>query len=565
MKNRNRMIVNCVTASLMYYWSLPALAEQSSSEIKIVRDEYGMPHIYANDTWHLFYGYGYVVAQDRLFQMEMARRSTQGTVAEVLGKDFVKFDKDIRRNYWPDAIRAQIAALSPEDMSILQGYADGMNAWIDKVNTNPETLLPKQFNTFGFTPKRWEPFDVAMIFVGTMANRFSDSTSEIDNLALLTALKDKYGVSQGMAVFNQLKWLVNPSAPTTIAVQESNYPLKFNQQNSQTAALLPRYDLPAPMLDRPAKGADGALLALTAGKNRETIAAQFAQGGANGLAGYPTTSNMWVIGKSKAQDAKAIMVNGPQFGWYAPAYTYGIGLHGAGYDVTGNTPFAYPGLVFGHNGVISWGSTAGFGDDVDIFAERLSAEKPGYYLHNGKWVKMLSREETITVKNGQAETFTVWRTVHGNILQTDQTTQTAYAKSRAWDGKEVASLLAWTHQMKAKNWQEWTQQAAKQALTINWYYADVNGNIGYVHTGAYPDRQSGHDPQLPVPGTGKWDWKGLLPFEMNPKVYNPLSGYIANWNNSPQKIIPLQICLPFCGVVQIALRRSTDCLSKSHA
>ena len=167
MKNRNRMIVNCVTASLMYYWSLPALAEQSSSEIKIVRDEYGMPHIYANDTWHLFYGYGYVVAQDRLFQMEMARRSTQGTVAEVLGKDFVKFDKDIRRNYWPDAIRAQIAALSPEDMSILQGYADGMNAWIDKVNTNPETLLPKQFNTFGFTPKRWEPFDVAMIFVGT--------------------------------------------------------------------------------------------------------------------------------------------------------------------------------------------------------------------------------------------------------------------------------------------------------------------------------------------------------------------------------------------------------------
>ncbi|MCV5713913.1 penicillin acylase family protein, partial [Escherichia coli] len=101
---------------------------------------------------------------------------------------------------------------------------------------------------------------------------------------------------------------------------------------------------------RPAKGADGALLALTAGKNRETIAAQFAQGGANGLAGYPTTSNMWVIGKSKAQDAKAIMVNGPQFGWYAPAYTYGIGLHGAGYDVTGNTPFAYPGLVFGHNG-----------------------------------------------------------------------------------------------------------------------------------------------------------------------------------------------------------------------
>lgn len=177
---------------------------------------------------------------------------------------------------------------------------------------------------------------------------------------------------------------------------------------------------------------------------------------------------------------------------------------------------------------------------------------------------MLSREETITVKNGQAETFTVWRTVHGNILQTDQTTQTAYAKSRAWDGKEVASLLAWTHQMKAKNWQEWTQQAAKQALTINWYYADVNGNIGYVHTGAYPDRQSGHDPRLPVPGTGKWDWKGLLPFEMNPKVYNPCRDILLTGTILPKRLSRFgSVCLFVGG--QIALRRSTDCLSKSHA
>lgn len=98
--------------------------------------------------------------------------------------------------------------------------------------------------------------------------------------------------------------------------------------------------------------------------------------------------------------------------------------------------------------------------------------------------------------------------------------------------------------MKAKNWQEWTQQAAKQALTINWYYADVNGNIGYVHTGAYPDRQSGHDPRLPVPGTGKWDWKGLLPFEMNPKVYNPCRDILLTGTILPKKIIRFgSVCL----------------------
>jgi len=535
MNNKNHKIVNCFTGIVLSVSGSCALAATTATEVKIVRDGYGVPHIYANDVRRLFYGYGYVVAQDRLFQMEMARRSTQGTVSEVLGKKYLDFDKDIRTNYWPASIQAQIDALPEKEKAILEGYAEGMNAWIDKVNAQPGTLMPQQFTELGFMPKHWRAFDVAMVFVGTMANRFSDSSSEIDNLALLTALRDKYGIEKGMGVFNQLKWLVNPAASTTIDAKEGKYPLRLSAEAKQLAMQLPRYDLPAPMFERLAKGGDGALLALSPQHNRETVAAQFARSGANGLAGYPTTSNMWVIGKAKAKDANAIMVNGPQFGWYAPAYTYGIGLHGAGYDVTGNTPFAYPGLVFGHNGHISWGATAGFGDDVDIFAEKLDAARPGEYFHNGQWQKMQRRDETIAVKGEPPVDFTVWRTLHGNVIKTDNTTHTAYAKARAWDGKEVASLLAWTHQMQARDWTEWKQQAAQQALTINWYYADMQGNIGYVHSGAYPQRQPQHDPRLPVPGTGQWDWKGILPFSNNPQVYNPASGYIANWNNSPQE------------------------------
>lgn len=538
MNNKNGLIVSCFVSVMAVCLSQQALGANQNSEVKIIRDDYGVPHIYANDTRHLFYGYGYVVAQDRLFQMEMARRSTQGTVSEVLGKKYLDFDKDIRLNYWPANIQAQIDALPAQEKSILQGYADGMNAWIDKVNADPGKLMPSEFLTLGFKPQHWRPFDVAMIFVGTMANRFSDSTSEIDNLALLTALKDKYGQRQGMGVFNQLKWLVNPSASTTIEARESKYPYKLTNQATQLAYQLPRYDLAPPMLDRLAKGDDGALLSLSREQNRKTIGEQFASSGANGPAGYPTTSNMWVIGKHKAADAKAIMVNGPQFGWYAPAYTYGIGLHGAGYDVVGNTPFAYPGLVFGHNGTISWGATAGFGDDVDIYAEKLDPKRPDYYQHQGQWVKMLSRTDMINVKDAQPVAFTVYRTVHGNIIKNDPQKFTAYAKSRAWEGKEVGSLLAWTHQMQAKNWTQWKAQAARQALTINWYYADEQGNIGYVHTGAYPQRKPGHDPRLPVPGTGEWDWTGILPFSSNPQVYNPQSGYIANWNNAPQQGYP---------------------------
>nr|AUO79648.1 penicillin G acylase [Providencia rettgeri] len=527
--------------SIAIAFSLSSLSLSSfsqSTQIKIERDNYGVPHIYASDTYSLFYGYGYAVAQDRLFQMEMAKRSTQGTVSEVLGKDYISFDKEIRNNYWPDSIHKQITQLSSKEQDILRGYADGMNAWIKQINAKPDDLMPKQFIDYDFLPSQWTSFDVAMIMVGTMANRFSDMNSEIDNLALLTALKDKYGEQMGVEFFNQINWLNNPNAPTTISSEEFTYSDSQKTKNITQLNQISDYRLTAPMFERTAKDATGKLIALSSQENNALIAQQYEQGGANGLAGYPTTSNVWLVGKTKASDAKAILLNGPQFGWFNPAYTYGIGLHGAGFNLVGNTPFAYPAILFGHNGQISWGSTAGFGDGVDIFAEQISPEDPNSYLHQGQWKQMLSRQETLNVKGEKPITFDVYRTVHGNVVKRDNTTHTAYSKARAWDGKELTSLMAWVKQGQAQNWQQWLDQAQNQALTINWYYADKDGNIGYVHTGHYPERQINHDPRLPVSGTGEWDWKGTQPFTNNPKVYNPKSGYIANWNNSPAKNYP---------------------------
>lgn len=539
-------VANCATAARSA--SAKCKATPEGADITIKRDEYGVPQIYAPTTYGLFYGYGYAIAQDRLFQLEMARRSTEGSVSEVLGEKFVDFDKSIRGNYWPESIRRQLGALPKRERDILDGYAAGVNAWIAQVHAQPDKLMPKQFKDFGFEPANWDAFDVAMVFVGTMANRFSDATSEIDNLALLTALKDKYGADRGMALFNELKWIVNSDAPTTVPAAEGAYPVKVGSlspagNKRQASSAMPmqplaRYDGPAPMLARLARGGDGGLLFQDPETNAATMLAQFARYGQTGPAGFPTTSNMWIVGNGKARDARAIMLNGPQFGWFAPAYTYDVGLHGAGFDLIGNTPFGYPCILFGHNGKISWGATAGFGDDVDIYAEKLDPANPNRYFHDGKWHDMEKRVETIRVKGAAPVTQTVYRTVHGIVIRRDDKQQIAYAKARAWDGLEVQSLLAWTHQAQAQDWRSWTAQASKQALTINWYYADASGNIGYVHSGAYPARRPGHDPRLPVPGTGEWDWKGLLPFSTNPQIYNPKQGWIANWNNSPEKGYP---------------------------
>lgn len=520
--------------SLLFLSPQLAAAQNEDKQVIIHRDQFGVPHVYANDTYRLFYGYGYSVAQDRLFQMEMAKRSTQGTVSEVLGSDFIQFDIDTRNNYWPESIHKQIESLPKKDRDILKGYADGMNAWIHQVNQNTAEWLPKEFIDYDFQPSQWSEFDVAMIMVGTMANRFSDMNSELDNLALLTALKDQYGQDGGLLVFNQLKWKSNPKAPTTISEQEFSYSDNDVQTHKSNQSHY-EYREMAPMFDRIAKDSSGKLLALSQEDNRALIKEQYIASGANGLAGYPTTSNVWLVGKKKAKDANSIMLNGPQFGWFNPAYTYGIGLHGAGFDVVGNTPFAYPAILFGHNGQIAWGSTAGFGDGVDIFIETVNPKDATQYQHNGEWKKMQVREEVINVKDGPSVNHKVYRTVHGNVVKFNEDKTTAYTKARAWDGKEISSLMTWVYHTQAKNWDEFLDRAQHHALTINWYYSDQDGNIGYVHTGHYPKRKEGHDSRLPISGTGEWDWDGMQSFANNPKVYNPESGYIANWNNSPAK------------------------------
>ena len=508
--NKKNNIVLVLSLVLIGIVTISFIYKTAENKIKIVRDGYGVPSIYADTTYDLFFGYGYVVAQDRLFQMEMIRRSSQGIVSEVLGEKYINFDLSAKRKYDPVKIRSQIAQLNKENRAILEGYANGMNKWITSIKSTED--LPYEFKQYDFKPEMWTSFDVAMVFIGTMVYRYSDFNTELDNIALLGSLITRFGDEDGESIFNQLKWRINENAIPTI--------VDHRYSSNQIAKDTPK--VYANSMDNQDNQRDSLMA------ESQFLLSQLPQ-----VKSHTGASNVWLIGKERAEGVKSILVNGPQFGMFDPAYVYTVGLHGAGFDLVGSTPFAYPCILFGTNKKIAWGSTAGFGDTVDFFKVKTHKENKDEYFYDGIWKKFGKRSETIRVKDGRDVTIDILSTVHGTVELVDRANNVAYVRARTWEGKEVSSLFAWVHQARANDWKEWTNQAKDLAISINWYYTDREGNIGYVHAGHFPDRHPDHDSRIPADGSGNLDWKGIIDFKANPKVYNPKDGYLVNWNNTP--------------------------------
>ena len=508
--------------------------------VEIRRDSWGVPHVFADTLRGVYRGYGFAVAEDRLFQMDMSRRSFTGRVADVLGADYLAFDRMVRSNYTPASIAAQIVALGQEDRDIFEGYAEGYNKRLAQVLANPAELMPREYLDFGFQPTVITPEDVAMVWVGSLANRFSDTASEITNLMLLGECIEAHGAEKGRAVFDALRWRNDPAAPTTVPREDHDGPSPQHWPRTN----------PVPLSKAAAK---------------EWMELERLRLGAFAADLEPRASNIWLVRPERVADGKTVLVNGPQFGWFNPSYCYGIGLHGPGFDIVGNTPFAYPMILFASNGHIAWGSTAGAGKCVDIFQEHLNPANPRQYRHNGEWHEMQSRRETIEVRGQPPVEIEVLSTLHGLVALTDHENHTAYAKQRSWHGKEIESLLGWIGSMFAQDHASFRAQIARKASMVNTYFADRQGNIAYALAGHYPDRAPGHDPRLPADGRGDMEWRGTKRFATNPQVVNPAQGHIANWNNKPavdhdntctfvwsaaDRLSEIELCLPATATVE---------------
>ncbi|HEU0031875.1 MAG TPA: penicillin acylase family protein [Kofleriaceae bacterium] len=476
-------------------------------DVTIIRDEYGVPHLHAASERALFYAVGYVQGQDRLWQAETLRRAATGTLAEWFGPSRLQADIQARLVFGPAERRAALLAeTSAETQLVFEAFADGMNAWIDEARATG--ALPQEYAVFGVEPRPWTVDDSVAVFL-LLGSQFGwNGGDELDNAAQYADLVARLGPAEGARAFADTHYLEDPSAPTTIP------------------------------------GGEGVVRGMTALPVRvDTAAARAAREVADHQAAHERSlelaglhrgprSNAILIGPSMSADGHALLMGGPQMGYGAPQINHELGLHGAGFDVTGMSIAGFPLVPIGVGRGYAWTLTTGGTDNVDYFAEQLDPGNPGRYWYQGAWHDLACRVETFAVKGAPSTMQTLCSSVHGPIVAV--VGGVAYAMAAGTAGTELQSYEAWLDMGRARSFEEFESNLAAVSYNFNVFYADAQGTIAYWHVGAIPVRAAGANPFFPEPGDGSSDWQGFMPFDEMPHVVNPEQGWLVNWNNKPR-------------------------------
>jgi len=498
----------------------PEPESRKSERVRIFRDDYGTPHVLARNPRGLFFGFGYAVAQDRLWQAEINRRMALGTLAEVFGPSALPSDVFARRFFGPFQLRAEMLTGADDwTRTILSAYASGINAWIDKASD--EGLLPLEFAAFGVEPTKWSEDDVVASFIALNAQLSWVPPAELENAQALESLISRLGPEEGLAVFADTHWLDDPSAPTTIPVDRDIMGLaELVSKGRQTAAL--RTAVNREDIRRWARVGTEVTAFL-----REVQASRNALGLPRGPSSFALA-----LGPRLTEDGSAVLIGGPQAGFSVPGLALEIGLHGAGFNAVGVSVAGAPFLAAGAGRRVAWSLTTAGTDHWDVFAEVVDPADPDRYQYNGDLLSFGCRLEIFRVAAQDDMTMDLCESVHGPVLFRDSSV--AFALANSVRGLGLNSLSGWSRLGTARSHRQFGSLVKTIDYNINHLYADADGNIAFWQTGLIPVRAPGVDPWLPTLGTGQFDWQGFMPREELPSALNPSQGWMANWNSKPR-------------------------------
>jgi penicillin amidase len=457
---------------------VPGLGEA----VRVQRDRWGVAHIYARNTHDLFFAQGFVVAQDRLFQMELWKRAGQGRLAEVLGPEAVGRDLNARRLRYRGDMEAEFTSYAPDAKAILEAFTAGINAYIVEAERRGGRGLPVEFQIAGFKPELWHAVDCL--------NR--------------------------MAAYSM----------TGNAGSELKHAQMVALVGAEKATTLFDFD-PAVKLD-PSPDADFSGLSPDVLKSLigSDVRIPFDPKALH-------ESNDWAVSGALTVSGKPLLANDPHRVLAEPSLRYVVHLVAPGWNVIGAGEPGLPGVAAGHNERIGWGFTIFGLDQQDLYLEKLNPADPLEYETPSGWQRMVVEQESIAVRGAPAVPVQLKFTRHGPVLWEDG----ARALALRWVGAEpgTAGYLGSLALDRARNWQEFAAAMPRWKVpSENIVYADREGNIGEYSTGLAPLRKNWTG-LLPVPGKGDYEWSGFIPNEELPHSYNPAAGFVATANH---KMIP---------------------------
>ena len=479
--------------------------------VDILRDHWGIAHIYAQSENDLFFAQGYNVASDRLFQLELWRRQATGTVSEILGKKELKRDIGNRLFQYRGNLAQELNWYHPHGAAIINAFVNGINAFIDQTRRNP-ALLQSEFRILGIKPGDWTPAIVVSRHNGLIGNLDAELNTALSIRAIgIKGLKD-LEYYQPANPNLEMDPAIDPALLSKSIIELFDVykaPLKFSadqlvaEYRSADAAILAKLDqataIPTPV---------------DLSQRREDVG-----------------SNNWVVSGKLTASGLPMMMNDPHRVVETPSLRYWVHLTAPGWDVIGGGEPSLPGVSIGHNDVGAWGLTIFGNDTEDLYVYEINPANPLQYKYNGGWESMSVITESIPVKGERPVVVDLKFTRHGPIVFEDTQHHKAYAVRAAWREVGSAPYLASLRMDQAHSWEEFEAACSYSRLPAeNMVWADKTGNIGYQAVGIAPQR-SNWSGLVPVPGDGRYEWSGFLDIRALPHVFNPEKGFFNTSNN----------------------------------
>ena len=470
--------------------SLPGVREP----IEIIRDKWGVAHIYAKNEDDLFFAQGYVAAQDRLWQMYMWRMEHEGRLAEILGPAAFERDRQTRllmyRGPFDDK---EWTSYHPHGKAIFTAFSNGVNAYITENASN----LPVEFKLTGLKPDLWKPETPLLRIAG-----MGDAAAELQLARLVARVGVKEATKQHL--WDPWSEIVVPDGLDVHAIGDDVTPGRGGRGTLPKPAIVPQY---AELFGR----------------------GQYVGDLVEDLIKEPGSNN-WVMSGRYTTTGKPLVSNDPHREVTNPSLRYIFHLVAPGWNVIGSQEPPFVGVALGHNERIGWGLTITGTDQTDVFVEEVNPANANEVRYNGAWEPLRIVREEIKVKGEAPRAVELKISRHGPVFYEGAKNHRAYALKSVFNEPGTGSYLGGLHLDQAKDCKEFLEDAMYwKAPTENLNCGDVDGNIAIQSSALTPNRR-GWDGRLPVPGTGKYEWDGFRA-EL-PRRLNPQEGYIATANNN---------------------------------